>query len=213
MYPSIDAEGFRLLWPVLMLERTLPGHEQANALLERLLAEHEAGSADLTTRYREQNLFAVEHPAVAWLRECVHKSARDYCARAGMGYTIDWSLQGWGNINRLGDYHDPHNHPHAYLSGTYYVRVPQTRATRGNRADVRPGSISFYDPRAGANMGAIRDDPQVEPEFTMMPAPGTILLWPSFLLHYVHPNLSDEPRISISFNLMLREPARYLPGQ
>ncbi len=211
--PDKDAEGFRSLWPVLFMERTLPGHEEANALLEALLQRQDRERAQMTTGYREQNLFALEHPALAWLTQCVHTSARDYCARAGMDYPIDWSLQGWGNVNRLGDYHDPHNHPHAYLSGTYYVRVPDKRVTTGNRADLRPGCITFYDPRGAANMGAIRDDPQVEPEFTVSPRPGLILLWPAFLLHYVHPNLSEEPRISISFNLMVRDPQRHLPGQ
>jgi|GEM_PF-3154148 len=38
-----------------------------------------------------------------------------------------------------------------------------------------------------------------------------ILLWPAFLHHLVHPNLSDELRVSISFNVVLRWHASYLP--
>ena len=75
---------------------------------------------------------------------------------------------------------------------------------------MRPGCITFYDPRL-ANMGAIRDDPQSEPELIVSPAAGMILMWPAFVMHFVHPNLSDEARISISFNLMLKDPERYLP--
>lgn len=205
-----DSDGFRQLWPILFLQRTLPSPERANAELERLVLAREGERPDLTTAYRDGNLFALDNPAVAWLRQCIHKTATDYCRRAGMDYPIDWSLHGWANVNRLGDYHDPHNHPHAYLSGTYYVRVPASRATARNRADVRPGCITFYDPRL-ANMGAIRDDPQSEPELTVAPAAGMILMWPAFVMHFVHPNLSDEPRISISYNLMLKDPQRYLP--
>ena len=62
-------------------------------------------------------------------------------------------------------------------------------------------------------MTAIKNDPQVEPEFTIAPKPGMILLWPSFVMHFVHPNLSEEPRISISFNLMVKNPTDYLPRQ
>ena len=120
--------GFRLLWPVLLLERSLPGHERADDELERLVLGLEAQNENLTTDYRDANLFAQRNPAVEWLRQCVHKTAVDYCRRAGMDYAVDWTLQGWANVNRLGDYHDPHNHPHAYLSGTYYVRVPASRA-------------------------------------------------------------------------------------
>jgi len=207
-----DAEGFRELWPVLFLQRRLPSAEAANAELERLILARDGARPDQTTAYRDDNLFAAEHAALVWLRQCVHKTATDYCRRAGMDYPVDWTLQGWANVNRLGDYHDPHNHPHAYLSGTYYVRVPLSRATRRNRADVRPGCISFYDPRV-ANMSAIRDDPQSQPELTVAPAPGMLLLWPAFVMHFVHPNLSDDPRISISFNLMVKDAARHLPRE
>ena len=210
---SLDENGFRLLWPLLFLERTLPGFDDANRELERLLLERESANVNMTTDYLDSNLFSVANPAIDWLKQCIHKSAIDYCRRAGMEYAIDWSLRGWGNINRMGDYHDPHNHPYAYLSGTYYVLVPTTRASLPNRADVRPGCITFYDPRGTANMTAIKDDPQIEAEFTVSPTAGMILLWPSFLMHFVHPNLSDEMRISISFNLMVNKPTEYLPKQ
>jgi uncharacterized protein (TIGR02466 family) len=208
-----DENGFRLLWPVLFLERTLPGHERANLELERLILERESGNQNLTTEYMNENLFTVQNPGVAWLMQGVHRSAIAYCQRAGMHYPIEWSLQGWGNVNRLGDYHDPHNHPHAYLSGTYYVRMPDSRAPLRNRSDVRPGCITFYDPRGAVNMTAIKDDPQIEPELTVTPKPGMILLWPAFIMHYVHPNLSEELRISISFNLIVKDPTNYLPQQ
>lgn len=208
-----DENGFRLLWPLLFLERILPGHEYANIELERLILELEAGNEQLTTDYRADNLLSLENPAVEWLAKCIDKTARDYCQRAGMDYDIRWSLQGWANVNRLGDYHDPHNHPYAYLSGTYYVQVPESRAPLRNRSDVRPGCVTFYDPRSAVNMTAIKDDPQVDPEFTISPSPGTILLWPAFLMHFVHPNLSEEPRISISFNVVIRNPTDYLPRQ
>ncbi len=62
-------------------------------------------------------------------------------------------------------------------------------------------------------MTAIRDDPQIDPDFTVTPRPGMILMWPAFLMHYVHPNLSDDLRISISFNLIAKSPVDYLPDQ
>lgn len=205
--------GFRLLWPVLFLERTLLGGERANLELERLILAREAEHESLTTDYRSANIFAERNPAVAWLKQCIHKAAVEYCQRAGMDYPIDWSLQGWSNVNRAGDYHDPHNHPFAYLSGTYYVRVPEEQAPPSNRTDVRPGCITFYDPRGAVNMTAIEGDPQIEAEFTLLPKPGMILLWPSFVMHFVHPNLAEQLRISISFNLMVKNPERYLPQQ
>ena len=62
-------------------------------------------------------------------------------------------------------------------------------------------------------MSAVKNDPQIEAEHTVLPQAGNILLWPSFLHHFVHPNLSDEPRISISFNVVLNWSDELLPQQ
>ena len=209
-----QSDGFEMLWPTVFLRRTLPGHEIANQALAVYILDLDRKNKDLTTDYLGGNLMADEHPAVAWLRECVNRTVADYFRQLGMDYQIDWSLHGWANVNRLGDYHDLHNHPHSYLSGNYYVQVPTDRAPLQLRKDARPGAISFYDPRGPAvNMGAIRGDPYIEPEHTVMPQPGEILMRPAFLLHFVHPNLSETPRISITFNVMLKWKDAYLPRQ
>jgi uncharacterized protein (TIGR02466 family) len=212
---STEDQGleFKRLWPTVILERVVPGHENANRALSRLIQKLEQKHKNLTTDYRGDNLLATEDPAVSWLRECINITVRDYFIHLDMRYDIRWSLQGWANINRFGDYHDYHNHPHAYLSGTYYVQVPSTLERLETRRDVRPGRITFYDPRSSVNMIAIKGDPYVEPEHTITPAPGTILLWPAFVNHFVHPNLSKQPRISVSFNVMLKWSEDYLPAQ
>lgn len=89
-----DEDGFRLLWPLLFLERTLPGHEYANVELERLVLDMETRNEQLTTDYRADNLLNQDNPAVEWLSQCIDKTARDYCRRAGMDYDTRWSLQG-----------------------------------------------------------------------------------------------------------------------
>lgn len=207
-------EGLDLLWPTVMLRRMLPGAEVANpALVDYILAREDDNQA-LTTDYRTGNFLMADHPAVEWLRDCINRAVAEYFRQLKMAYSIGWTVHGWANVNRLGDYHDPHNHPHCYLSGTYYVQVPTDRAPLRTRSDVRPGCITFYDPRGPAvNMGAIRGDPYIEPEHTVEPRPGQILLWPAFLTHFVHPNLSETPRISISFNVMLKWSDAYLPEQ
>ena len=209
-----DDAGFTALWPTHLLQRRLPGHELANRELSRLLLERDAGHAgDMTTDYRDGNLLTLDNPAIAWLRDCVNKTVIDWLKHQGMDYAINWSLQGWGNVNRFGDYHDLHHHPHAYLSGTYYVAVPAPEERVASRSDARPGGITFYDPRGAVNMSAIRGDAQIEAEHTIRPEPGMILLWPAFLFHFVHPNLARDPRLSISFNAVLKWSDDYLPDQ
>lgn len=199
------------LWPTQILRHRLPGAEQANPHLAEHVLNLDAARADMTVGYLEANIFDGKHPAIGWLRNCVDRAVLDYAKEAGIDYDLEWRIQGWANVNRFGDYHNLHNHPHSWLSGTYYVQVPDRPKKLPGRSDLNPGAISFYDPRPQANMNAVRGDGQVDPEFRILPKPGEMLLWPAFLHHLVHPNHSDEPRISISFNIVLRWKEDYLP--
>jgi len=199
------------LWPTQVLRHVLPGAEQANPVMAQHILKLDAARADMTVDYLEGNLFEDGHPAIGWLKGCVDRAVVDYARASGIDYELAWRVQGWANVNRFGDYHNLHNHPHSWLSGTYYVQVPDRPKKRPGRSDLNPGEISFFDPRPQANMNAIRGDGQVDPEFRILPREGEILLWPAFLHHLVHPNLSQEPRISISFNIVLRWKDSYLP--
>jgi hypothetical protein len=109
------------LWPTTFVRRKLDDFETPNRALIDLVRGLERHNRDLTTDYRTPDLFNRDNPGVEWLREAINRTVIDYLAHVGMDYPIDWTIQGWANINRLGDYHDPHNHPRAYLSGTYYA--------------------------------------------------------------------------------------------
>jgi len=205
-------EGFIELWPTTLLQRVIPGAAGANSALAELLLEldeahsksSDSSNANLTTDYLNQDLLDHEHPAIKWLAACLNKTVSDYLSHSGVNVDVSWQLQVWGNINRTGDYHNLHNHPHCYLSGTYYVQVPDAGdIAMGTRDDLNANAISFYDPRPQANMTALSGDQQIDPEFRVVPEAGLVMLWPSFLHHFVHPNLSKGTRISISFNVVL----------
>ncbi|MGD9867826.1 MAG: TIGR02466 family protein [Hyphomicrobiales bacterium] len=202
---------FKALWPTILMQLKLPGAEAANPVLAQLIGDMDAGTADMTTNYLAGNFLDFGHPAVGWLRDCFNRATLDYARNAGIDYEMDWHLQAWPNVNRFGDYHNLHNHPHSWLSGTYYVQVPEPETSLPGRSDRTPGAISFFDPRAQANMLAVKNDPQVEAEHRIMPEPGLLLLWPAFVHHLVHPNLSQQQRISVSFNVVLRWRDSYLP--
>jgi len=205
------APRFAALWPTVLMRHRLPGAAAANPLLARLIEELDAGTGDMTADYLGGDFLAAEHPAVGWLRDCFNRAVGDYAAHAGIDYELRWTLQAWPNLNRPGDYHNLHNHPHSWLSGTYYVQMPGQATPRRGRSDLNPNAISFFDPRPQANMLAVRGDGQVDPEHRILPEPGELLLWPAFLHHLVHPNLSEEARISVSFNAVLRWSDDYLP--
>ena len=200
------------LWPTKILQRYLKNFEKPNSLLLKLLNEMNKENKNISTDYRENNLLNLDHPGTNWLRDSVNDAVIDYLKSASIDYSVDWQIHSWANINRLGDYHDPHNHPHSYLSGAYYLKVPSSIEI-GSREDTRPNCISLYDPRPGINMGSIKKDPYIDPEFTIMPRPGLLMLWPAFINHFVHPNFSRKTRVSLSFNIILKWSDNYLPIQ
>lgn len=201
---------FQRLWPTLFMSIRLPGFEAANGILSNLVMQANAQQNQLTTNYLQQNLFESNHPAIGWLKQCVMRAIADYVAEAGMERVPEVSVQAWANVNAKGDYHNLHNHPHAWLSGTYYLSIPEQRTEASLRDDINPGAISFYDPRGVANMGAIRNDGQFDPEYRRLPSAGELYLWPAFLHHFVHPNMSDQPRLSISFNVVVTNKSQML---
>ena len=203
--------SFTQLWPTQFMRLSLPGHENANPILADHLLIQNTTHDDMTVDYASDNLFKTDHPALVWLRQCCDRAVLDYANQSGIEYELEWILQGWANINMRGDYHNLHNHPHSWLSGTYYVSVPDQSKAATFRSDLNPCAISFFDPRPQANMNSIRSDGQVDPEHRIMPLNGDLLLWPAFLHHLVHPNMSDSPRISISFNVVLKWKNEYIP--
>jgi uncharacterized protein (TIGR02466 family) len=99
----------------------------------------------------------------------------------------------WVNILKPGAAHSGHIHPHSVLSGTYYVATP-------------PGSsaLKLEDPRLPLMMSAparTADAAEfVQPFVYVRVAPGTALLWESWLRHEVPANRAKSPRVSVSFN-------------
>ena len=204
---------FLALWPTLLMRDQIPADPRINQLLKEELLRRDAERQNMTTQYLDENILESDHPALTWLTDCINHAVIRYVKEVGIDYPLDWQLQGWGNVNRFGDYHNLHNHPHSWLSGTYYVTVPHATVDLPGRNDRNPGAISFFDPRPQANMNAIKKDGQVDPEHRIQPKAGEILLWPAFLHHLVHPNLSHEERISVSFNVVLHRSAEQLPDQ
>jgi len=101
--------------------------------------------------------------------------------------TIEVAFHGaWANVSRHADFNKPHIHPGTMLSGVFYVDL-------GDR-DTEPddnGAIEFMDPRPAYLNAATR---------VLRPNPGQVVIFPSWLSHYVNPFRGRGERISIAFN-------------
>lgn len=194
---------FTDLWPTLLLRRRLPGHKEHYGTLMKVVSDMEREHDQLTARFQTVDIFGLDNPGVAWLRKGIDETVQAYFDMVDMRYRIEWSVSGWSNTNRFGDYHAPHNHAWSYLSGTYYLKMPEDMETPTARPRARPASISFYDPRAAANMLAVAGEPLGRYECAMRPEQGQMMMWDSSIIHSVHPNLSQDTRVTISFNISL----------
>lgn len=99
----------------------------------------------------------------------------------------------WINILPEGGSHGSHIHPQSVISGTTYVAMPEGAS-----------AIKFEDPRLGLMMGAParlkNSGPDLRQFVAVQPDVGDVLLWESWLRHEVPMNMSEEERISVSFN-------------
>jgi uncharacterized protein (TIGR02466 family) len=78
------------------------------------------------------------------------------------------------------------------MSGVYYIQLPQGT-----------DEITFEDPRPARMMDFQRSCLVSDEYFSHQPKVGELLLFPSWLPHFVLPNTSNEERISVSFNIEL----------
>jgi uncharacterized protein (TIGR02466 family) len=110
-----------------------------------------------------------------------------------LGFNIQLGLgASWAMINQTNASNQIHDHPNSVLSGVYYVNVPEPVS-----------QIRFYDPRHVKTFyipDNITLNDYSSEVAAYVPKAGTFLLFPSWLKHSVAPNLSDEDRISVSFN-------------
>jgi len=133
-----------------------------------------------------------------WITHNIGLVAHDMGVPTGMDVVLD---NMWANVNPKYCYNTVHTHPRGMWSGVYYVQTPENC-----------GNIKFIDPRMGnnANPVPVDKDKYAEKkhswnEVRYKPIEGRLIIFPSFLLHEVEQNLSDSPRVSISFNYLLAD--------
>ena len=102
----------------------------------------------------------------------------------------------WANINPPGGMNRAHQHPNSLWSGVYYIKAPKNS-----------GDLKIDDPRSVACMSRPRQKEGAVParlfrETHYEPIAGRCIMFPSWLMHCVDPNESNDIRISVSFNFL-----------
>ena len=117
----------------------------------------------------------------------------EFCKSINLGINEIVIPQMWINVNKKNDWNTIHSHGQYNLSGTYYVKVPKDS-----------GQIVFRDPRPSAISNLFMVNTFDKGEFRKVkPIEGLLILFPSYLEHFVEPSNADEDRISISFDVVI----------
>jgi hypothetical protein len=105
------------------------------------------------------------------------------------------TLESWG-IAVNGEGHEGwHVHPDGWLSGVFYLEVPDLSGTHAPRA----GQVEFGPYPLGP-----AHDAAAWPGWTVQPRSGDLILFPSYFAHRTWPTHVHEERVCISFDVLRR---------
>ncbi|MBB6250357.1 tetratricopeptide repeat protein [Nitrospirillum iridis] len=138
-------------------------------------------------------------PAIQGLRDSILAAARRYVAALPddgdhpflrrKGQALHWAGS-WSARLRDQGYHTDHIHPEGWISGCYYVDLPDVVAD----AEAKQGWITF----GAINLGGGPTRPW---ERAIQPRPGLLVLFPSYMWHGTIPFRSAQTRTTVAFDI------------
>lgn len=196
-----------MLFSTPLLRYKVADHEVLNAELIKEGDRLRAGSSGVDKSNRNGwhsagNLFDETAPSIVQLQDAARNAVLDATRQIKAKTdpdTLRLKIFAWMNANPTGGFNAPHTHPGAHWSGVYYVSQPEVET--GNS-----GMIEFLDPRSDLPNWRLLGAPAFRGKKKLRPMPGEMILFPSYLVHWVYPNEADGERISVAFNATFRKP-------
>lgn len=197
----LELHSSEMLFATPLLRFRVPDHSGLDAALiaegERLRAISEGvRKSNRGGWHSEGNLFASKVPCIAALRALAEASVIEATRKVTSKVdpaTLEMKLFAWMNVNPPGGFNAPHTHPGAHWSGVYYVSQP--KVDQGTS-----GMIEFLDPRSDLPNWRLFKARSFRPKRKIRPETGEIVLFPSYLVHWVYPNETEDARVTIAFN-------------
>lgn len=201
-----------LVFGTPMAFRTVPHFHVLNAGLERaILSRAQANTSKKISNvggWQSQNdVLDWPEPEFAQFRTEIDRGIQMVSQMPGLveGRPPDprkrapYEAYGWANVNQSGHYNTLHVHAEADWSVVYYVTpgvpLPDT---------MMNGRIEFRDPRPGAAFVRTPGFTSGQP-MLLKPQAGMMVIFPSWLEHWVHPFFGEGNRISIAVNVVMKK--------
>lgn len=121
-------------------------------------------------------------------------------APKGMKFQCKWRISGWYNVNHDNSYNSLHTHPGANWSFIFYLEPGQSSMNNGHFTfvDERGSTVEMANALAIPGMFG-------EARWNMVPKKGLLVMFPSYLQHYVHLYKGETSRVGISGNISITE--------
>jgi hypothetical protein len=150
-----------------------------------------------------RNLLAERDPAIQALLSAFAEPIASYCASVGADAEHPLTVRNrgaaalhgcWSVELRRNGFHVNHFHPEGWLSSAYYVSLPP----EVNDSRTRSGWLKFGEPRLPV--------PGLTADHFVQPREGRLVLFPSYMWHGTNAITGDEPRLTVAFDAVPRNP-------
>lgn len=142
-----------------------------------------------------ENLF--EYQEITPLKDFIAETVRELNSQMQFTAPHDWDLtHSWININRKYSMHRAHDHGSSIWSGCFYVKTHSESAPI-----IFTNSLGTYRQHWPDRSVRGESNEFIKSQQIVNPAEGELIIFPSYLVHSVPQELTDQDRICISFNI------------
>lgn len=141
----------------------------------------------------------LDHPNLASLKTAINQQIRNFAGFLEMIVDFEFYItSSWAVKHQQGDWGSRHYHSNSLISGVYYFDVADNT-----------GDIIFendQDNLFGRTLKFQYHDMNIfnANEWSITPQNGTLVLFPSHLVHRINPNLNSKDRYCIAFNVFVK---------
>jgi uncharacterized protein (TIGR02466 family) len=158
--------------------------------INQYLQNIEFGIAENAFNMQSRNNYLLNEEVFAELKKFIELHIDNYCAEVLKTSTKLRITQSWGNATMLGKHHHPHTHPNSIVSGVFFASVNSNHPP----IEFLQTQNCLYDTTLNG------DTVYNNASYKMWGINGELIMFPSTLMHHVPTNMTDVPRVSLSFN-------------
>lgn len=155
--------------------------------------EYLGDATKLTYRWGYKNTHGtiINDSKVNFIYDKIVQISNTYIKDQGFDKPKELELQLFFSEIYADDFHEKHSHPGSFLSGLFYLDVPD---------DAAP--IIFYDPSVHYDYIPFTPDELERKTYIIKPKSGMLLVWNSWIKHEVPKASNIQPRITAVFDVI-----------